>query len=153
MPDNRLVSEGHRFSGCGRAVYRGQQRRSACIIGVLAIAVLGLSACGSGGNSGTGNTQSPSYKDGVATADQVYGNPSDNPDGVSNAVWSVQAAGCDPSTGSCQFDSGDGSGAQYSSAFCGVYVNQMPAGDNRSEWMQGCIAEYQTDVSNYMHPG
>ena len=142
----------------------GQKTRLLAYAAIVTAAAT-LSACGGGStgsspNSGVGSssTRSPSYMDGVAMADQVRGDSTSNPDGHSIAVGSAVINGCNPTTGSCQFASGDGTSDADANGFCIFYAAGspnaagMPAGDNRSEWMQGCIDEYKQNVSAFMHP-
>lgn len=73
-------------------------------------------------------SHSLSYKDGVVAVDQS------TQDGSS---WAVNEASLGNSDNTA----------------CGILVGLMPQGDNRSDWIQGCIAQFDSEVGASKHPG
>jgi len=93
--------------------------------GLLLALAIPLSGCGSSA------TQSLSYKDGVVFASGVNDPTQDG------TQWAVNQA-------SIGFDA---------NTSCSILVELKAPGDNRSEWLQGCVYEFNHLIYLSEHPG
>jgi hypothetical protein len=96
----------------------------------LVISALGFSSCGNSASSANSiNTSSISYRDGYATATQNAANEGDPWFNLNGAVYGNQ--------GACENN-------------LLPYISQ---GDNKTEWMAGCIDGLAQAIYNAQHPG